>query len=199
MSQVNFPTALTLIRLVVSPLVLPLLLVYFLPFNLCWINSVLGFLFIAFSLTDFFDGYLARKMDQETHLGKVLDPIADKFLVYSTLIALLAAHKIYFYWVVILIGREIFLMGVRQVALEHNFSVAVSFLGKFKTAAQMSYLTVAIVNPYQPVGYSFSGVGLWNIVEASLLGATLFLSVFSAYKYFKAFLQQFKKITAVKH
>lgn len=196
MSHVNFPTALTLIRLVVSPLILPLLLVYFLPFNVLWLNSLLGFLFIAFSLTDFFDGYLARRMDQETQLGKVLDPIADKFLVYSTLIALLAAHKIYFYWVVILIGREIFLMGVRQVALEHNFSVSVNFLGKLKTAFQMSYLTVAIVNPYQPLGYSFSSAGWWNVVESTLLGATIFLSVFSAKQYFKAFLKQYKQIVS---
>ena len=193
MSQVNFPTTLTLIRLVVSPLVLPILLVYFLPLNVGSVNCILGFLFIAFSLTDFFDGYLARKLDQETHLGKVLDPIADKFLIYSTLIALLAVHKIYFYWVVILIGREIFLMGVRQIALEHNFSVSVSFLGKFKTALQMSYLTCAIINPYHAEGYSLSGVGLWNVIEDVLLGGTLFLSVFSAQQYFKVFLVQFKE------
>lgn len=177
----------------VSPLVLPLLLVYLLPFNIYWINGVLGFLFIAFSLTDFFDGYLARKLNQETHLGKVLDPIADKFLVYSTLIALLAAHKIYFYWVIILIGREIFLMGVRQVALEHNFSVSVSFLGKIKTAIQMSYLTCAILNPYQAEGYSFSVPGAWNVIEAVLLSVTVFLSVFSAQQYFKIFLARFRE------
>lgn len=193
MNSVNFPTALTLVRLVISPLLLPILLVLFLPLNLFWVNCVLGLLFVVFSLTDFFDGYFARKLNQETRLGKVLDPIADKFLVYSTLVALLAVHKIFFYWVVILIGREIFLMGLRQIALEHNFSVSVSMLGKLKTAFQMSYLTCAIVNPYHGLGFTMSGVGAWNSLESLLLIGTIFLSVYSARQYFNAFLVQFRQ------
>lgn len=189
---VNFPTFLTLIRLILSPLVLPLLLVYFLPFNIVWINALLAVLFILFGITDFFDGYLARKRKQVTPLGRVLDPLADKFLVYSTLIALLTVNKIYFYWVVLLIGRELFVVGLRQMALEHAQQacppesqcrgVPVSWLGKCKTVVQLAYLAVAIFNPYQ--GQGLRGVcAPWNAAEGLLLAVTLFLSLFSAYRY----------------
>ena len=129
MFDINLPTILTLIRLILSPLVLPVILVYLLPLNIFWVNGVLAVIFMLLSITDFFDGYLARKYNQETVLGKVLDPLADKFLTYSALIGLLAAHKIYFYWVVILIGRELFILGLRHVALEHRLEVSVSILG----------------------------------------------------------------------
>ncbi len=75
-------------RLIIAPVVLPLLLVYGLPYNVGWLNTVLAAIFVFFAFTDFLDGYLARKYQQETLFGSELDPIADKFLVYSTLIAL---------------------------------------------------------------------------------------------------------------
>ncbi len=171
---------------------MPLLLVYLLPFNYVWLNILLGLVFAAFSLTDFFDGYLARKYRQETALGTILDPLADKFLTFSTLIALVVAHKIFFLWVVILIGREFFMMGLRQVALENSFSIKVSILGKIKTTLLMSCLTLIIVNPYQAAGIRFHGVGLWNLIEHILLLSTIALSVFSAYRYYQVFMTQFK-------
>jgi CDP-diacylglycerol--glycerol-3-phosphate 3-phosphatidyltransferase len=184
--DVNLPNWLTIIRLVVSPLALPLLLVYFLPHNILWLNIGLAFLFVLFGLTDFFDGYLARRFDQETKLGKMLDPIADKFLVYSTLVALLAAGKIFFYWVIIFIGREFFIMGLRSIALEHNLRVPVSFLGKVKTFFQMILLTWIIVNPYQQAGMrAYPG---WNGGEFFLLVMTLALTVISAHNYYTAFI-----------
>ena len=193
--KLNTPTILTLIRLILSPLVLPVLLVHFLPYNSLIMNILMALVFVGFSLTDFFDGYLARKNGQETALGTVLDPIADKFLFYSTLIALLVAHKIFFFWVVILIGREFFMMGLRQVALEHHFSVPVSSFGKYKTALQMSCLTFIILNPYHGMGLSTHGFGLWNVIESSLLFVTIAFSVISAKSYYHAFMMQFKKVS----
>jgi len=192
--KLNVPTTLTLIRLVLSPLILPVLLVNFLPYNSLLINICMALVFVGFSLTDFFDGYLARKNGQETALGTILDPIADKFLFYSTLIALLVAHKIFFFWVVILIGREFFMMGLRQVALEHHFSVPVSAFGKYKTALQMSCLTFIILNPYHAAGYSFQGLGLWNVIESVLLFLTISFSVVSAKTYFDNFMRQFNRL-----
>lgn len=187
----NFPTFLTLIRLILSPIILPLLLVYLLPLNSIIINSLLALLFIFFSLTDFFDGYLARRLGQETSLGKALDPLADKFLVFSVLVSLLAVHKIYFYWVIIFIGREFFVMGLRQIALEKGLMIHVALLGKLKTALQMIYLTIAIVNPYQSLG--FNDVGFWwNGVETGLLVVTLLLSLVSARYYYTAFMKELK-------
>ncbi len=187
---INLPIQLTLIRLIFSPLILPLLLVYSLPYHLIWINGMLGALFALLGLTDFFDGYLARKYNQETVLGRVLDPLADKFLTYSALIALLAAGKIYFYWVIILIGRELFIMGLRHVALEYQFRVPVSKLGKLKTAVQMLCITVIIVNPYQALGVHAL---YWNGTEMGLLLVTIVLSLISAEQYCDDFMKQFSR------
>ena len=184
---------LTLFRLVFSPLVIPLLLVYVLPFNLLWLNSVLAIIFGLLSLTDFFDGYLARRYKQETTIGKILDPLADKFLTYATLVGLLAAGKIFFYWVVILIGREFFIVGLRQAALEYDFSITVSHLGKVKTFLLLLTMAVIIINPYQSLGLQAM---YWNGCETILIGLTLFLSILSAYHYYVSFMKQFgEKIT----
>lgn len=187
--SVNFPTFLTLIRLIVSPLVLPVLLVYLLPFNIFWLNSLLAFLFFMMSITDFFDGYFARKYNQETTLGKLLDPLADKFLTYSALIALLAAGKIYFYWVILLIGREFFVMGLRNVALEYKFSIFVSGSAKIKTALLMMCITFIILNPYQSLGFKEM---YWNGTELLLIGITLMFSLFSAQNYYSEFLRNYR-------
>jgi len=190
MTQLNLPTFLTLIRLIVSPLALPLLFVYFLPFNILWINCALAIIFLLMSLTDFFDGYLARRYKQETQIGKLLDPIADKFLVFSSLIALLTINKIYFYWVIILIGREFFVMGLRLIALEHQLNVPVSYLGKLKTVLQITYITFVIINPYQALG--FTKAASWNAFEALLLAATLLISLLSAKRYYHGFMKVFR-------
>ncbi len=186
----NFPTILTLVRLIVSPLVLPVLLVYLLPLNVFWINGVLAGLFAALSLTDFFDGYLARKYNQETTLGKLLDPLADKFLTYSALIALLAANKMYFYWVVLLIGREFFIMGLRAIALEHKCSIPVSSLAKLKTFMLMACITFIILNPYQHL--LFQAVR-WNGAEFALVCMALLLSLLSAQQYYVEFMRCYRE------
>lgn len=187
----NLPTILTLIRLVLSPLVLPILLVYLLPYNFVWLNAVLASLFVLFALTDFLDGYLARKLQQETTVGQVLDPIADKFLLYATLVAVLAVHKMYFYWVVIFIGREFFMMGLRHIALENNIVVRVSYLGKIKTMFQMVMLTIIIANPYQQQGMR-EAFG-WNALEMGLILISLVLTLYSAWQYYTTFLKAFRE------
>ncbi len=185
-SSVNVPTILTLIRLILSPLFLPITLVYLLPYNFIWLNISLASMFVLLSLTDFLDGYLARKLNQVTTFGRILDPLADKFLVASTLIALTVINKIYFFWVVILIGREFFVLGLRQGALENNFNISVSFLGKVKTTIQMLCLTLIIANPYQSLG--LADAFWWNMGEMGLVFLMLAFSLYSAQKYFEQFL-----------
>src|SRR5947207_13759133 len=128
--KISLPMILTYIRLIGAPLVLPFFIVYLLPYNIFWLNCSLATLFFLFGLTDFFDGYLARKYNQVTTTGALLDHVADKFLLYSTLIALVAAHKLYFFWAILWIGREFFIMTLRQVALERNSLLTVSSYGK---------------------------------------------------------------------
>lgn len=192
-NTVTLPNVLTLIRLISSPIVLPFFIVYLLPFNLILLNSIVALLFIMLSVTDFFDGFLARAFKQESSLGRTLDPIADKFLLYATLVSLLAAGKISFIWVILLIGREFFVMGLRQVALEHSLSVKVSMLGKVKTTLQMIVLFLIIFNPYQQLG--FHGCGLhWNALELLLLSMTTIVSILSAYRYYQGFMRAYYRI-----
>ncbi len=177
----SLPMILTYIRLIGSPLILPFLLAYLLPYNIMWLNCSLAILFFLFGLTDFFDGYLARKYQQETPLGAMLDHVADKFLLYSTLIALIAAHKIHFFWAIIWIGREFFIMALRIIALENNCSITVSSWGKLKTVAQIICLTFIITNPYQSLGMTSF---YWNGTEIVLLLIATLLSLISARNYF---------------
>lgn len=182
---VTLPNLLTLVRLVISPIVVPFLLVYLLPLNIFFINLFLAIIFLLFGLTDFFDGYYARKLGQVSHLGSLLDPIADKFLLCATLISLVAAEKIYFYWVIVLIGREFFVMGLRYIASEKRIDIPVSWLAKIKTAIEIGY--IAFVIAYVPqAGLSiFSYV---NVLYYGLLFGTLYLSLFTAYRYYMHFL-----------
>lgn len=195
MNTFNLPTSLTLIRLVLSPLILPLFFVYFLPYNFLPLNIVLGFVFVLFGLTDFFDGFLARKYNQETELGRMLDPIADKFLVYSTLISMLVLNRIYFYWVVLLIGREFFMMGLRFIALSYHLQLPVSHGAKIKTAIQMLFLTILIVNPYHADGL-FAAPWI-NGIEYGLLVIVLVLAYITTKQYYDAFMQQYNRYTGV--
>lgn len=179
--QKYFPTFLTLTRLIVSTFIFPFIVVYLLPYNVWWLNGIVATVFVALCLTDFFDGYYARMYGKETDIGQTLDPIADKFLVYATLISLLAIHKIYFYWVILLIGREIFMMGLRIVALERHLLVTVSCFGKMKTVVQMLLLSFLMVNPYQ--GVPFKQAPIAHKIEWALLAITIMISFFSAAVY----------------
>ena len=181
---------LTFIRLIGSPFILPFFLVYLLPYNVLWLNYSLATLFFLFGLTDFFDGYLARKYDQVTPTGAMLDHVADKFLLYSVLIALVAAHKLYFFWAILWIGREFFIMALRQIALENNFSITVSSYGKLKTVMQIVCLTFVIINPYHQLGIA---AFYWNGTELLLLCSATGLSLASARDYFSVFMKEFQK------
>jgi len=189
--KITLPNWLTLIRLVCSPLFLPILFVYLLPQNIFWVNCALALLFVVFSLTDFFDGFLARRYGQESMLGNVLDPIADKFLLYATLIALQAAGKIFFYWVIILVGREFFVMGLRIIMLQHKMDISVSFKAKIKTAVQMVYLTFIIINPYQALG--IRRALWWNGIEYGLLVLAIYLSLITAKNYYFIFMDRLRE------
>ena len=176
----------TFIRLVVSPLTLPFLIYFFLPYNIFALNIFLAIIFLLFALTDFFDGYCARKFNQVTSFGALLDPIADKFLLNAALITLVAVHKLFFFWAIILIAREFFVTGLRLIALQESIRLPASTLAKVKTTVQMIYIAWVIANPVQQ---SATWLSSWNLYEHLLLFLTLGLSLISAYWYFHAWLQ----------
>ena len=186
--QITLPTYLTLARLICAPILVPFLIVRYVPQNDFIINISIAAIFLLFGLTDYLDGFFARRYAQESKLGATLDHLADKFLTFSALIGLLAVHKILYVWVLLLVGRELFMMGLREIALEHAMSLKVSSFGKLKTVVHIALICWIIANPMQ-VGQSY----FWNGTQTILLAVSLILAWYSAFNYFILFYAQLKK------
>lgn len=187
--SINFPLFLTLVRLILSPLLIPLLFSILIPLNLFSINLCLASLFLILSLTDFFDGFLARRYNQITILGSLLDPIADKFLLFSALVTLVSVGKIFFYWAIVFIAREFFIMALRQVSLVQGFKIPVIFSAKLKTCSQTAYIIFAILNPHKNL---FLSANSWDGIENLFLISALMFSTFSAGMYLNYFVGNMK-------
>lgn len=166
----NIPILLTWMRIVAIPL---LITIYYLPPE--WAsaherNLIATLIFVAAALTDWADGYLARKLDQTSAFGAFLDPVADKLMVAAALIVLVQLGRADAIVATIIIGREITISALREwmAKIGAAKSVAVSMLGKIKTAAQMSAIPLLL---YQaPVhGYDTMLAGNWLIWLAALL------------------------------
>ena len=186
--KITVPTYITLFRLVGSPIIVPFLILHYGIYNDFFMNVLIACIFLFFGFTDFLDGFFARKYAQETQLGATLDHLADKFLTFSALLALLAINKISCFWTLLLIGREFLVMGLREVALEHAMSVKVSSFGKVKTFVHIALITWIILNPVGQVYNLF-----WNGIEAVLLVVSVLISWGSAYNYSSKFYIQLKK------
>jgi CDP-diacylglycerol--glycerol-3-phosphate 3-phosphatidyltransferase len=137
---VNIPNALTILRILLIPV---LILVFYLPFK----NHLLvaAAIFALAAVTDWFDGYLARRMEQTTAFGAFLDPVADKLMVVIALVLLVERHDTLVFTLAacVIIGREIVVSALREwmAELGERTSVAVSYVGKVKTAIQMVAIT----------------------------------------------------------
>lgn len=190
--SINLPLFLTLIRLVLSPLLVPLFFSLFIPLNSFTVNFFLAAFFLILSLTDFFDGFLARRYNQVTILGSLLDPIADKFLLFSTLVTLVSVGKVFFYWAILFIAREFFIMGLRHISLAQGFKIPIVFSAKLKTSFQTGYIIFAILNPHRDL---FLSKNSWNAIETLFLIGALILSIFSASIYFNVFIKNMKTIS----
>ena len=109
-------------------------------------NYIAVAIFIIASLTDFLDGKIARKYNLVTNFGKFMDPLADKLLVCSALICLIALGRIPAWVVIIIIAREFIISGFRLIASDNGVVIAASYWGKFKTASQMIMVIVLVLN-----------------------------------------------------
>lgn len=134
--QLNLPTLLTLSRIVAIPLIVVL---YYLPIATDLANWIAAILFIIFAITDWLDGYLARKLGLASAFGAFLDPVADKFLVCAALLLLVHLQRIDVFVALIIIGREIAISALREwmAKIGAAKSVAVHMIGKIKTSVQM--------------------------------------------------------------
>lgn len=139
----NLPNKLTLFRVILIPFFVFFLLA---PYFEGYGNYIAVAIFIVASITDFLDGKIARKYHLVTNFGKFMDPLADKLLVSSALICLVALNKIPAWIVIVIIAREFIISGFRLVAADNGVVIAASYWGKFKTAFQMVTVIVLILN-----------------------------------------------------
>ena len=166
---VNIPIILTWARVVAIPL---LVAIYYAPFNNYGaVRDVLAtILFVIAAVTDWFDGYLARKWNQTSSFGAFLDPVADKLLVAACLIVLVHDQRVHGLIALIIIGREITISALREwmASIGARTAVAVNQLGKWKTAVQMVALPMLLFNGVI-LGMDTRLVGTWLIYIAAAL------------------------------
>ena len=166
----NLPNKLTTLRVIMIP--------FFVVFMLADMGRTGDYIALALfclaSLTDFFDGYLARKNHLVTNFGKFMDPLADKLLVGSAVICLIEMGRIPAWVVVILISREFIISGFRLIAADNGVVIAASMWGKFKTVCQMFMTIALILHLDTPV---------WAVVEQVLIWGSVALTIVSLVDY----------------
>lgn len=168
----NLPNGLTLLRIFIVPILVVVLLT---PFSESWFGvprHILGVtLFLAAALTDFLDGHFARSRNQVTRLGQLLDPIADKLLISAALISLVENQLAPAWAVVIIIGREFAVTGLRSIAAADGVVISASKMGKFKMLVQVFTVALLIVSsvagrpPVGNFGRPFPAIEFWSVPE----------------------------------
>ena len=184
----NLPNYLTLARIVLVPLLVVILLT---PFAEEWFGissyALAIAIFLAASFTDILDGHLARRRNQVSNFGKLLDPIADKLLVSAALIVLVEKHLAPAWAVVVILGREFIITGLRSVAASEGIVIAAQKIGKIKMWAQCVAIVALLVAgatgnpPVSNFGWSLPTFRFWEVAEVQTAFAHLFsLSVTSS-------------------
>ena len=177
---VNLPNLLTYARIVMVPIVVGCVVLT----DADWGHWTALGIFALAAITDFFDGYLARAWEQQSNLGRMLDPIADKLLVAAVLLALTRVGTIagFSFWAaLVILSREILVSGLREFLAELRVSVPVSQLAKWKTTIQMialGFLLAGTSGDKLIPGITETGIGL--------LWAAAILTLYTGYDYFRA-------------
>jgi CDP-diacylglycerol--glycerol-3-phosphate 3-phosphatidyltransferase len=179
--MINLPTWITIIRIFLTPVLVVVLMTKTTGlehFGLSW--QMIGVaVFLVASFTDYLDGWLARRRDQVTTLGILLDPIADKLLTSAAFISLveIGAARAWMVWVII--GREFAVDGLRMIASSQGVTIGASVWGKYKTATQVVAIVLLIFgNRY---------LGRWDLAGDIAIWAVVGLATFSAADYFLKF------------
>ncbi|WAH56711.1 CDP-diacylglycerol--glycerol-3-phosphate 3-phosphatidyltransferase [Pseudomonas silvicola] len=173
----NIPNLLTVLRVLLIPF---FILLFYLPYT--WSYAAASTVFAIAAATDWLDGYLARRLEQSTPFGAFLDPVADKLMVAVALVLLVQEH--HNVWLTlpaaVIIGREIVVSALREWMAEigARAHVAVSSMGKWKTAAQMLALVILLANPAQ--------IDFWVLLGYTLLMVAAGLTLWSMAHYLRA-------------
>lgn len=166
----NLPNKLTVLRVIMIPFCLVCLMCECIPFG----NWIAVAIFSIASITDLLDGKIARKYNLVTNFGKFMDPLADKLLVCSAMIALIELDRIPAWVVIVIIAREFIISGFRLVASDNGVVIAAGWWGKVKTTVQMTMIIVLMCN--------FGGT-VFYVIEQILIYAALVLTVVSLIDY----------------
>ena len=148
------------------------------PNRICSFFAAIFFSIAA--ITDFFDGYLARQQGLISNLGKIMDPLADKLLISSSLIMLVSNNWVPGWIACIIIGRELAITGLRAVVIDKGVDISASILGKYKTGFQIAAIIPLLLH------YSYFGVDL-HVVGSFLLWLALIFTVWSGIDYIYKF------------
>ena len=184
----SLPNLLTLSRIVVIPAIFLMVYIH----SSVW-QVFAAVLFIAASITDYLDGYLARQRNETSALGRLLDPIADKLLVASALVVILARPdfvvlKLSYIPVIVILCREILVSGLREFLREVNVGMPVTRLAKWKTGFQMTALSMMLLK----------GFFYWGGIGELLLWVAGALTFITGYQYFQKSLDYIKENEASK-
>jgi CDP-diacylglycerol---glycerol-3-phosphate 3-phosphatidyltransferase len=173
--NMNFPNLLTLLRVLIIPGLVAVIL-----------SKFQGQEYVAFGLfclatfTDTLDGFWARRLQQITTLGQLLDPIADKLLMASVFICLVETGAVKAWMAVIIIGRELAVTGFRAIAASRGVSVPASLLGKAKMILETIVLAILLLGDKVPFGlFPLGPIGLWLVLVAAVLSAAEYFIRFS--------------------
>ena len=166
------PNTLTLCRIGAIPIIV--LLLYY-PNRIC--TFIAALFFSAAAITDYLDGYLARRRGLVTSFGKIMDPVADKLLVSSTFVMLVYHGWVPAWIVCIIIGRELAVTGLRNIIAETGGDVSASWLGKYKTGFQIAAIIPTIFH------YTYFGIQL-HVIGAFFLWGALVFTIWSGADYF---------------
>ena len=183
--KMNLPNKLTMLRVIMVPFFVAFLL---LTPEYPMFKFIAFVLFVAASLTDLLDGYIARKYQLVTNFGKFMDPLADKLLVSAALICLTARGFIPAWMTIVIISREFIISGFRLIAAERGIVIAAGWLGKWKTAVTMVMLAMMLLG-VNSIGFPFDKAvtvnahGIYMLLTEILLWISVILTIVSLVDY----------------
>ena len=167
----NTPNKLTVARMILVPFLVVFLLTGWGGEANRWICLAI---FVAASVTDWFDGHLARKYNLITNFGKFMDPLADKLLVCSAMICMIEVDKLPAWVVIIIIGREFIISGFRLIAAENGVVIAANYWGKFKTVSQMIMIILLMLD-FGGIFTVLTQVFIWLSVALTIISLLTYI------------------------
>jgi CDP-diacylglycerol--glycerol-3-phosphate 3-phosphatidyltransferase len=170
----NWPNFFTLLRIFFVPLLVAALVQDGFWLSRPWVvgkEFIALSIFLAAAVTDILDGYLARRWQQVTTVGTLLDPIADKLLISAALVSLVQIHRVPAWMAILIIGREFAVSGLRSIAAAEGYTIQASELGKTKTVLQVIAISLVMLGIHFPVFVDWGTWSLWAVMMAAMISA----------------------------